>query len=229
MKDNKKIERMNDLLEHKPGESVTDSLIKIIYDKYEREKLFGRLLREFDYDLSFDWFNEYYQIMISDRKHLKQDLTPNHIARLLCELMKTNNKDFSEVYEPATGTGSILIQDWNINKSNYLFKRTYHCEELSFSAIPFLLINLMIRGITATVLHCDVLSRKCYGGFWIFNSKNIVNGYSDFNVMPYSKDIENHFGINFVSGAYQPHIESHYIPNDELIKMISEEGWIKNK
>jgi len=81
-------------------------------------------------------------------------------------------------------------------------------EELSDRALPFLIFNMAIRGVNATIIHCDVLSRDCFGVFFIQNDKNLSLEFSNINVMPYSKDASEAFNVKFFEEKYPAHIES---------------------
>ena len=52
----------------------------------------------------------------------------------------------------------------------------YTAEELSDRAIPFLLFNMLIRGMNGNVVQCDVLTREATGAFFIQNDANDFMG-----------------------------------------------------
>jgi len=126
-----------------------------------------------------------------------------------------NTKD-DNYFEPAAGTGGIVIDyyyqmctkqlPWDYKPSEH-----YHTlEELSDRAIPFLLFNMAIRGMNATVIQIDSLSREnCKGVFFIQNVKNDALAFSDINIMPYSDMVKKEFNIKSWSDErYPEHIES---------------------
>ena len=84
-------------------------LMNILFDKELREKLFKDLLIAHDYDLSYDWFFEYFQDEHADRKKKKQDFTPKCVAELLSRIALTGEGDPGNYYECCAGTGSIMI------------------------------------------------------------------------------------------------------------------------
>ncbi len=84
----------------------------------------------------------------------------------------------------------------------------YTCEELSDRAVPFLLFNLLIRGMNAVVLHCDALTRDSYGAFFVQNDQDDHTQFSSLNVFPYTENTEKYLGIKFIEKRYVPLIES---------------------
>lgn len=89
----------------------------------------------------------------------------------------------------------------------------YVCEELSDRAIPFLLFNTLIRGMNAVIVHCDVLSRKAYGAFFVQNDKDDPLQFSSLNLLPYSRDVADFLAVNFVENRYTTLIESKQLPS----------------
>lgn len=205
------VEKINELLNIKESYKAPDRIMKILYDKVEREKVFMRFIRELNSDVSFDWFHEYFEDEQADRKNKKQDFTPQCLSELVSRLVGNNA---NTIYEPTAGTGGLIISKWNdirINDgpfkyepNNYLFL----CEDLSDRSIPFLLFNLIIRGMNAIVIHGDVLTRECYGIFFIQNPTNDYMNFSNFNVMPYTKEVEDYFKVKFVEKRYKEHVEN---------------------
>lgn len=186
------------------------ALMEILYNREERESLFKEMLKLHDFDLSYDWFHGYFQNEHADRKVKKQDYTPASLGKLLNKL----TGDINDYYEVAVGTGGILIQSWNENKYNsniFTYKPSdyFHVvEELDNRNIPFLLFNIMIRGMNAVVIHGDSLSRNTKGVFFVQNYEDDYLCFSDLNIMSYSNDVANEFGVNFYKGEYyKPHIE----------------------
>lgn len=206
------VEQINEILEIKDSYQAPEVLLNILYSgKEKREDVFMKFLQLWGNDVSRDRFHEYFEQEHADRKVKKQDYTPTSIAKLLSLL--TGN-DGHTIYDPCSGTGGLVISKWwniclkegiaNYKPSQYLF----YCEDLSDRAIPFLLFNLCIRGMNAVVVHCDVLTREAYGVFLIQNVDDDFLHFSNFNVMPQSKDVEQYFNIKFVEKKYKEHIEN---------------------
>ncbi|KZE78231.1 methylase [Paenibacillus elgii] len=189
-------------------------IMKILYDRKRREEVFMKFLEAFNFDVSYDWFYEYFQDEHADRIRKKQDFTPKGVADLIVALAGSEGP----TYDCASGTGGITIRKWQADRmktslyeykpSNYL----YMCEEISDRAIPFLLFNTLIRGMNAIVIHCDVLSRNTYGVFFVQNDKDNPMQFSSLNVMPYSKGVADFLRLKFVEERYKPLIESKVFP-----------------
>lgn len=186
-------------------------LLEILYNKTEREHLMREVLKSTDYQVDDDTFRNYFEDEHADRKHKKQDFTPQSVSKLVRMLIGDTKESF---YEGCAGTGSMTITAWNKDRmqhSPFDYKPSwyfYHVEELSDRAIPFLIFNLALRGMNAVVAHCDVLSRKAYGVFFIQNDIDDPMRFSSINRMPYSKQIEKEFGLKFVEERYSELIES---------------------
>ncbi|URZ06461.1 N-6 DNA methylase [Clostridium felsineum] len=181
------------------------TIMDILYDHEKREKIFLEFLKVYSNDVSYDWFHEYFENEHSDRKEKKQDFTPNSVSDILTKVVDTKE---GTVYDVASGTGGIIIRKWwdECSKSTPFSYRPsehlYCCEELSDRAIPFLLFNLMIRGMNAIVLHCDILSRECKGIFFVNNAKDDLLSFSSLNLMPYTKNVEDYFEVKFTNFRY---------------------------
>ncbi|WP_313757179.1 N-6 DNA methylase [Tissierella sp.] len=214
------VEKINSLLEIDDSYKAPNKLMKILFDKEKREELFRKFLDEFDYDVAYDWFNEYFQEEHADRKKLKQDFTPASVGKLMSKLIEDDGFDY---YEVCCGTGSILIQHWNnqrlkTNSFDYLPSDYFHTvEELSDRAIPFLIFNIAIRGMNGVVVHCDSLSRKSKGAFFIQNFNDNHLGFSDINVLPYYEYVERELSVKFTEKKYPEHIERARTP-EEIIE-----------
>ncbi|MGE6488494.1 N-6 DNA methylase [Paenisporosarcina sp. NPDC076898] len=211
--------KINELLGIDDSYKAPEALMKMLRDKDKREKVFMEFLQLFDFDVSYDWFHEYFQDEHADRKNKKQDFTPVSVARLLVELMNDPEIDNWTRYEPCAGTGGITIQAWQkdrMNHSPFDYKPSwyvYHCEELSDRCIPFLLFNCMIRGMNAIVVHCDVLSRKSKGCFFVQNEKDDHMMFSSLNVMPYTQEVADFLKVEWDDGImYEPLVESEEFP-----------------
>ena len=167
-------------------------LMNILFDKELREKLFKDLLIAHDYDLSYDWFFEYFQDEHADRKNNHQDFTPVCVSNLMSEMLGCRSEnDFTIIEEPAAGTGSTMIAHWyktirshmfiwDYKPDDYLYKLT----ELSSKTVPFLLFNVMIRGMNALVIHGNSLTQEIENAYWVYNELNNPMGFSDLYIIP---------------------------------------------
>jgi len=191
------------------------ALMNILLNKELRIDMFKKFLK-IETDLSYDWFHYYFMSEQADRTEKKQDFTPDS----LCDLVSQLTGNFQMCHELAAGTGGIIIRKWN-NEIKKVFPWLYdpssiffHLEELSDRAIPFLLFNLSIRGINASVIHGDTLERNAKGVFFVYNVNNSPIGFSDINILPYSEDVMNYFNIHqWTDNMYSQHIESDFNNN----------------
>lgn len=189
----------NDLLGITESYEAPSKLMAILRNKSEREVLFKAFLEAFDYDVSYDWFTDYFQDEHADRKTQKQDFTPLSVTTLVAKLVGGGPTH----YEPCAGTGGMTIAAWQNDRmkhSPFDYRPSwylYTCEELSDRALPFLLFNLLIRGMNAVVVHGDVLSRKAYGAFFVQNDADDHLTFSSLNILPYNSLVEAQLAVKF--------------------------------
>lgn len=216
------IDKVNKLIGVDESYQAPDALMKILWDKSKREKLFMKFLN-ISHNVSDDWFRDYFQDVQSDRGKKKQDFTPLSVSKLMVRLADNG----STYFEPAAGTGGILINRWNSDRLkttpfDYLpSKYFYQVEELGDSAIPFLIFNILIRGMNATVVYGDSLSRGVKQVFFCQNENDDFLGFSSLNVMPHSEQVKKYFKVNEWVRSPLNHIESKKIPS-RLSKLIME-------
>lgn len=101
-----------------------------------------------DGDLSVDWLQMIYQYYQADRQEKKQDYTPRSLAIFLSRLIGES----TETIDMCAGSGALTIQRW-IEKPDTRFE----LYEIDGNVIPYLLFNLCLRNIAATVYQGDVL------------------------------------------------------------------------
>ena len=202
-----------------------EKIMSILYNKEEREKLFMELLEVNNFNVDFDWFHEYFQKEHADRKTKKQDFTPKCVADLLSKLVMTNDEgNTGNYYECCAGTGGIMIKHWdNFRKtfSPFDYKPQYHfalVEELSDRTVPFLLLNMMIRGMNGIVIHGDTLKRNCKNAYFICNTANDHLKFSGITNIPHTEEYEKELRVKFESNDYFEHKE--LLSIDEINKNI---------
>lgn len=143
-------EKINEVLGVDDSYKAPEKLMKILLDNEERQRVFNEFLNNCS-DLSFEWFQSYFENEHADRKNKKQDFTPSSVSKICAEIVQE-----SECYfEAAAGTGGMLIQYWNSYPNSF-----FEVEELSDRAIPFLLFNMSIRKMSGIVRHGDSLSQE---------------------------------------------------------------------
>lgn len=122
-------------------------------------------------------------------------------------------------YERPSGTGGIVIEKWNSDRMKYIpfdyepSMYFYTAEELIDRTIPFLLFNMIIRGMNGVVVQCDVLTRESYGAWFIQNDKNDHLGFSSLNRLPYKETVENELHVRFVENKYPDIKQTRQIPS----------------
>lgn len=153
----------------------------------ERDDIYDAFLAAFGYDVTRDWFHEFYEDENAERKKNKQDFTPTSLSRLVSELAGYGS---GVVYEPSAGTGGMLIARWDAERKRHHpfdYKPSmqwFVAEDMSDRAIPFLLFNLSIRGINANVLHIDSLTRRCKAAYLVENARDDMLAFSDVVELP---------------------------------------------
>lgn len=179
-------------------------VMEIISDKENAKEVFLKFMPEFNYDLSYEWFNEYFEDEHADRKNNKQDFTPTSVSRLISE-MQGRHPQYGLIYEPAAGTGSTIISHWYKETRKHRFPWDYQpdnylylCEELSDKTIPFLLFNLLIRGMNALVIHGNSLTREAKEVYHCDNEQNAFMTFSVLKKLPHTKEVEELCNVKFV-------------------------------
>lgn len=100
-------------------------------------------------DLTQDWLQKVYQYNLADRAEKKQDFTPQCLATLLNAIIGNSET----VVDMCAGSGALTIQRWVTNPN-----QRFELYEIDENVMPFLLFNLCVRNIDATVHLGDVLS-----------------------------------------------------------------------
>ncbi|EOK10055.1 hypothetical protein WOU_02546 [Enterococcus faecalis ATCC 6055] len=203
-------EKINELLGVDDAYKAPEALMNILLNRDKREIVFNKFL-EIEKDLTFDWFHEYFQDEHADRKVKKQDFTPNSIGEVIAKIVGPGS---GLTHEVASGTGGMIIQKWRADRLSIGFfeykpsMTFYDLEELSDRTIPFLIFNLAIRGMNATVVHGDSLDRKIKQIYFLQNSKDDSLAFSDVNVMPHSDVVTREFQVREWLEEAIDHIES---------------------
>lgn len=143
-----------ELFECDSAENLGTSLLKACDDP-EKLTAFSDLV---DGDLSKDWLQMIYQYYLADREEKKQDYTPACLARFLSLLIG----DSVETVDMCAGSGALTIQRWRDHPD-----MSFELYEIDETVIPFLVFNMVIRNITATVIHADVLQNETYEKYLI--------------------------------------------------------------
>lgn len=195
------LHKMNNLLGISDSYQAPDAMMRFL-ESDDHNHFFRKMIQAFDYNLGEEWFNDYFEDEHADRKNNKQDFTPTSISQLMAELLGEGN---GIIYEPAAGTGSTIIQHWwneRIKSAPWNYNplsTIYICEELSNKTIPFLLFNIMVRGMNAVVIHGNSLTRECKEVYHCLNVDNEPMGFSDLVRLDHCERTEKMFNIKFMN------------------------------
>lgn len=211
------LKTVNGILGVDESYKAPEKMLSLMLDDKKRPETFKKFL-EVSTDMSFDWFHEYYQDEQAERKSQKQDFTPDSIAQLLNKLVE-EDRSTGEYFEPAAGTGGVLIKRWwndraedpvhlahvkqsvlDKNRGISLFTYDprnywYQAEEMSDRAVPFLIFNMSIRGMNGAIVQCDSLNRKTKEVYFIRNSTSDYLAFSDVIKMPHNHEVEQFYHI----------------------------------
>lgn len=122
-------------------------------------------------DLKHDYLRDYFQENQPDRSNLMQDYAPESVCRIVAGI--TGKRE--TIADICAGTGSLTLSAWQENPD-----AVFYCYELSSASLPFLLFNLLVRGVDAFVIHGDVLTQD-YETVYHCHSGQIeeVEGFED--------------------------------------------------
>lgn len=124
------------------GKALMDCVEKNDYKKMQE---FSELVEN---DLAKDWLQMIFQYYNADRKEKKQDYTPKCLAQFLSRLIGES----AETIDLCAGSGALTIQRWVENPDT-----VFTLYEIDENVIPYLLFNMAIRNISATVYQSDIL------------------------------------------------------------------------
>ena len=127
------------------------------------EKAMSDFCELVDNDLTVEWLQMIFQYYQSDRKGKMQDYTPSSLAALISKLVETDEE--KNVLDLCAGSGALTIRKWCDNK-----KLHFECVEYDENVIPYLLFNLAVRNIDATVTRANVLSGEIFEKYKIIPS-----------------------------------------------------------
>lgn len=98
-----------------------------------------------------DLFGDAYEFLISNYaanagKSGGEYFTPQNVASLLAQLVVHNQQTINKVYDPACGSGSLLLQVKK-NFTNYNIKQGYYGQELNHTTYNLARINMFLHSI----------------------------------------------------------------------------------
>lgn len=197
------VSKINRLIGIDESYKAPERMMEIISHKKLASEVFSKFLPEFGYDLSYEWFHEYFEDEHSDRRCKKQDFTPVSVSKLTAAILH-QEPQYGIIYEPAAGTGIMTISHWNKEIRKHMFpwdyrpgRYLYVCEELSDRAVPFLLFNLLIRGMNALVIHGDALTREAKDVYHCYNRADSYISFSELRRLPHAEEVERCCNVKF--------------------------------
>lgn len=137
-------QQINAALDIQESYQMPDALMKKITGP-DAEAFFDLFKNE---DPATDYFRDYFQENQSNRDAMKQDYTPDPV----CELVNKLAGNSENTLDLCSGTGALTVSS---NWTGY-----HRCEEISQRALPVLLFNLAIRGISGTVANRDTITSE---------------------------------------------------------------------
>lgn len=179
------------------------NLMEIMLNKERRTKFFKEIL-EITSAEDQDLFLDYFQDALAKREKNKQDFTSRNVATLMSKILAEKSQSGGvSVLEPAAGTGGLLIPEWwnnlvTLHPNPLLYSPHmdyYVAVELDKEAIPFLIANLAIRGINATVIEGDTLDRKAVNVYHLINVEDEFLAFSDVNVLQRDQSVLDMIGF----------------------------------
>lgn len=145
---------LNEYFQEVEGYKIPDLLMEALLSD-GREALLA-YLKERTPDMSIDSLRDDYQNEHGDRDKLKQDFTPDDIAKIVRAIVGE-----SPVYaDICAGTGALTIANMT-GRDGY----EVYCEEYSKRTIPFLLANLALRNVKGTVVNGDSLTGEVFATY----------------------------------------------------------------
>lgn len=176
---------INKILNIRDSYEAPDRVLRLLLEDNEelRKDVFYRISKLFSFDFSRDWFWEYFQEEHADRHQNKQDFTPKSISALISRCFGV--KEGTILYEPAAGTGQMIIHNWAESRKEKMpwdYSSLEHlvvCSEISIKTIPFLLFNLAIRGISAVVYRMDTMTKEVFEIYTVTNPTDTPLSYSE--------------------------------------------------
>lgn len=191
------IQQINDILKVNDTYKQPAKLLSLMLDDTKREETFHQFL-ELETDMSYEWFQEAFELEHADRKGSKQDFTPMAVGELLSRITGNDTKTY---YEVACGNGGIMIQAWQEHRIQSDFwsynpmEYWYHGEELSDRSLPFLIFNMAIRGMNGVILHGDSLTREFKDAYFIRNMSNQYGPFSELILMPKNEQVAKELNV----------------------------------
>lgn len=145
-------------------EHLPNSLMNVATNN--NTKIYDKYLSIVNNNLDVDYLQMVYQYYYADRKDKKQDYTPSTLSDFVGQIIGESDV----VIDMCAGSGALTIQRWKRNH-----EQKFRLYELDKNVIPFLLFNLAIRNISASVIRGDVLQDEVYEQWIVRKGKTYGN------------------------------------------------------
>lgn len=216
---------INELIGIKESYELPDKLMSLLLNEESKNKLFDSFMK-YDFDLSSDFFRDYFQENHSDRKGLRQDYTPDCICKIISKLQYRQDN----VLDVCSGTGSLSLFTYIENRDT-----TFQCEELSSRSIPILLFNLSIRNISGVVIQKDVLKDEIENIYKLTKGDKYSKIEKEINVEdkkfnsiisnpPYSTEWQPKYDKRFEGYELAPKSKADYAFVLDIVYRLSDDG-----
>lgn len=214
---------INELFGIRESFELPEALLKKLLDKQEKDRLCDDFIKQFEFDKNCDCLRDYFQSSAANRSDLKQDYTPDCLAKLLSQLAPQAEK----IIDICAGTGALTI---GMNRDI-----EFQCEELSQMSIPVLLFNPTLRGINATVVQKNVLLNQIEKVYKLtktekYSNIEIINSYEEqkadvvISNPPYSLKWEPKYDKRFEGYELAPAKASDYAFVLDGLSRLTEQG-----
>lgn len=151
--------------------------------KAERDEVYRELIQLNRHEMGRDWFQRVYEEEFSQRKNQGQDFTPIEVTELVNRLAGVEQA--KSVHEPTAGTGQMIISAWWTWTQARLPWECFPSQfpvtawEILDRTIPFLLLNLSIRGMMGYVYNGDTLENTIKKKYVLLNRHDDCLAFSD--------------------------------------------------
>jgi type I restriction enzyme M protein len=148
----------------KEDEKLSIGLLRTILND-NNNHFIDKYMELIDHDTERDYIMDVYSGFFADRENLSQDYTPQSLGRLLGKMALEQDEDINTVFDLCCGSGSLTLEFWKQKKDVQ-----FYMLELDENVIPFLLLNLMIRGINADVVNGNGLTMEFFHIYKVRNN-----------------------------------------------------------
>lgn len=144
--------QIEELTNMKEEEKLSEAILRVLLSD-QSDEFIKEYMKLIEYDTTKDYIMDVYSSFFADRENLSQDYTPQSLGKLLAVMANEQDENITTVLDLCCGSGSLSLEFFKQNPNCF-----FYMIELDSGVIPFLLLNLSIRGINADVINGDGLS-----------------------------------------------------------------------